>query len=112
MLHSRIEDIGTKFHPLPAGADFDLRVIGTGVPELKDIPPGPEWLRVAMGRVFVDAVPAQHEDLLQVMRNFATDVIIGDGDIFDRSIDVQVLLLRRKLEVDPSAASAIPSRCR
>jgi hypothetical protein len=107
VLRSRIEDIGTKFHPLPAGADFDLRVIDTEVPELKDIPPGPEWLRVAMGRVFVDAVRAQHEDLLQVMRNFATDIIIGDEDIFDRSIDVQVLRLRRKLEVDPSAPRVI-----
>ena len=28
-------------------------------------------------------------------------------DIFDRSIDVQVLRLRRKLEIDPSAPRAI-----
>jgi DNA-binding response OmpR family regulator len=28
-------------------------------------------------------------------------------DIFDRSIDVQVLRLRRKLEIDPSASRAI-----
>jgi DNA-binding response OmpR family regulator len=31
----------------------------------------------------------------------------GSEDIFDRSIDVQVLRLRRKLEIDPSAPRAI-----
>jgi Transcriptional regulatory protein, C terminal len=42
-----------------------------------------------------------------------------EEDIFDRSVDVQVLRLRRKLEIDPSAprvirtgaASAMCSRC-
>ena len=59
-MRDRIEGIGAKFHPLPAGADFDLRDIVSVVPELKDIPPGPEWLRVAIERVFVDTIPAQH----------------------------------------------------
>jgi two-component system, OmpR family, response regulator len=35
-----------------------------------------------------------------------TDVIMHE-DIFDRSIDVQVLRLRRKLETDPSAPRVI-----
>ena len=58
-LRERIEGIGAEFRPLPAGADFDLRDFDTVAPELKNIPPGPEWLRVAMERVFVDAIPAQ-----------------------------------------------------
>ena len=57
-LRERIEGIGAEFRPLPAGADFDLGDIVSVVPELKNIPPGPEWLRVAIERLFVDPIPA------------------------------------------------------
>jgi hypothetical protein len=67
---------------LPAGADFDLRDFDSVAPELKTIPLGPDWLRVAMERVFVDAVPAQHEGLQQAIRTFAADVVIGDDMLF------------------------------
>ena len=77
-----IEGIGAEFRPLPAGADFDVRDFDTVAPELKNIPPGLEWLRVAMERVFVDAIPAQHKGLQQVLRDFPADVIIGDDMIF------------------------------
>jgi MGT family glycosyltransferase len=82
VLRSRIEGIGAKFHAFPAGADFDLRDFDSVAPELKSIPPGLDWLRVAMERVFVDSVPAQHEGLQQVLRNFAADVIVGDDMLF------------------------------
>src|ERR1700738_3684400 len=65
-LRERIEGIGAKFRPLPAGADFDLRDIVSVVPELKNIPPGLEWLRIAIERVFVDTIPTQHKGLKQV----------------------------------------------
>jgi hypothetical protein len=78
MLRSRIESIGATFHALPKGADFDLRDFASVAPELKTIPPGPEWLRVAMERIFVDTVPAQHEGLQQVLRDFPADIVIGD----------------------------------
>src|ERR1700720_2849444 len=81
-LRHRIEGIGAKFRPLPAGADFDLRDIISVVPELKNIPPGPEWLRVAIERVFVDTIPAQHRGLQQVLRDFPADVIVGDDMFF------------------------------
>ena len=41
-LRERIEGVGAEFRPLPAGADFDLRDLLSVVPELKNIPPGPE----------------------------------------------------------------------
>ena len=75
-LRGSIESIGAQFHAFPAGADFDLRDFGSVAPELKRIPPGPDWLRVAMERVFVDAIPAQHRGLQQVLRGFPADVII------------------------------------
>jgi DNA-binding response OmpR family regulator len=44
--------------------------------------------------------PLSREHLLQATR-------VHDDDVFDRSIDVQILRLRRKLERDPSAPRVI-----
>jgi UDP:flavonoid glycosyltransferase YjiC (YdhE family) len=82
VLRDRIEGIGAKFHAFPAGADFDLRDFASVAPELTSIQPGPDWLRVAMERIFVDPVPAQHKGMQQVLRNFAADVVIGDDMLF------------------------------
>jgi MGT family glycosyltransferase len=82
LFRDRIEASGAGFHPLPAGADFDLQDMTSVVPELKDLPPGPEWMRIAMEGLFVDAIPAQHEGLQQVLRYFPADVIIGDDMFF------------------------------
>ena len=81
-LRERIEGIGAQFQPLPAGADFDLRDILSVVPELKDIAPGLEWLRVAIERLFVDTVPVQHKGLQQVLRDFPAEIVIGDDMFF------------------------------
>ena len=82
VLRDRIEAIGAKFHALPKGADFDLRDFDSVAPELKSIAPGLDWLRVALERVFVDPIPAQHEGLLQVLRGFPADIIIADDMLF------------------------------
>ncbi|MGA7997522.1 MAG: glycosyltransferase [Bradyrhizobium sp.] len=82
VLRSRIEAIGAEFHALPEGADFDLRDIGSVAPELQSIAPGPDWLRVALERFFVDTLPAQHQGLQQVLRGFPADVVIGDDMFF------------------------------
>jgi MGT family glycosyltransferase len=79
---ARIEASGLKFFPLPAGADFDLREILSVVPELESIPPGPEWLRVACERIFVDAIPAQHLGLIEALKKFPPDIIVGDDMFF------------------------------
>ena len=79
---ARIESSGVKFFSFPAGADFDLREILSVVPELKSIPPGLEWLRVACERMFVDAIPAQHQGLQQALQKFSADVIVGDDMLF------------------------------
>jgi len=81
-LREPIEGIGAEFRPLPAGADFDLRDLLSVVPELKNIPPGPQCLRVALERVFVDTIPAQHKGLQQVLWDFPAEIIIGDNMIF------------------------------
>jgi UDP:flavonoid glycosyltransferase YjiC (YdhE family) len=81
-LRERIEGIGAQFQPLPAGADLDLRDILSVVPELKDIAPGLEWLRVAIERLFVDTVSVQHKGLQQVLRDFPAEIVIGDDMFF------------------------------
>jgi UDP:flavonoid glycosyltransferase YjiC (YdhE family) len=54
----RIENSGAKFVSLQGHADFDGRDFSSVAPELKDIPPGLEWFRVAIERIFVDAACA------------------------------------------------------
>jgi hypothetical protein len=78
----RIEAIEAEFRLLPAGVDYDLRDFDSLAPELKHTAPGPDWLRVALERVFVDAIPAQHQGLRQVLRDFPADVVVRDDMIF------------------------------
>jgi MGT family glycosyltransferase len=73
---ARIESSGTGFIPLPPHDLFSL------VPELKSIPPGPEWLRVVSERIFVETIPAQYQGLRQALDKFAADVIVGDDMFF------------------------------
>src|SRR5271156_3403998 len=77
----RIENSGVKFVSLQGRADFDGRNLLSVAPELKDIPPGLEWFRVAIERIFIDRLPAQHQSLLQAMQESQADVIVG-GDMF------------------------------
>ena len=81
-LRRRIEGVGAGFRTFIGRADLDLQDMASAVPELMDIPPGLEWLRVAIERLFIDTIPAQHESLQQVLRDFPADVIVGDNMIF------------------------------
>ena len=78
----RIENSGAKFVSLQGRADFDGRDFLAVAPELKDIPPGLEWFRVAIERIFVDSLPAQHQGLLQALEESQADVIVGDDMFF------------------------------
>jgi MGT family glycosyltransferase len=85
----RIERSGMKFISLPASADFDLRDLLSVVPELKDIPPGLERLRVCVRRIFVDPMAAQHQGLLQAIRESPVDMIFCD-DTFLGAVPMQL----------------------
>ena len=82
VLRHRVEAIGAGFLALPSKADLDLGDLDSIVPELKNIAPGPEWLRVAMERIFIDTIPAQCAGVRQVLRDFRADVIVGDDTFF------------------------------
>jgi MGT family glycosyltransferase len=81
-LRQRVESIGARFLALPPEADLDFRDHDAVVPELKDIAPGPEWLRVALERIFVGTIPAQYAGMRRVLREFPADIIIGDDMMF------------------------------
>src|SRR4029077_1102447 len=70
------------FLAFPPEADLDLRDHHTVVPELKHITPGPEWLRVALERIFVDTIPAQHAGMRRTLREFPADIIVADDMMF------------------------------
>lgn len=78
----RIVATGARFAALPGDADFDGRDLQVVVPELVRIPPGPDWLRVAMERIFVDRIPDQHRGLRDALRAFPASVVIGDDMFF------------------------------
>ena len=81
-LRGRVESSGVKFRPLPPDANFDPNDVFARAPALKTIPPGPEWIRVAMERLFVDNVPPQHEGLQDALQDCPADVIVGDDMFF------------------------------
>jgi MGT family glycosyltransferase len=81
-LRGRVESSGAKFRPLPPDADFDPNDAFARIPDLKTIPPGPEWLRVAVERLFVDNVRPQHDGLQDALHDFPADIIIGDDMFF------------------------------
>jgi MGT family glycosyltransferase len=82
VLRPRIEAIGAGFRTLPPDADLDVRNIDELVPELKTLEPGLEWLRVAIGRFFVDTQPAQYAGLQEALRDIEPDVVVGDDMFF------------------------------
>jgi MGT family glycosyltransferase len=79
---ARVEAAGAKFFCLPPEADFDLTDPFSRVPELKVLPPGPAWHRVAMERILVGDIPAQHAGLRRLLESFGPDVIVGDDMFF------------------------------
>jgi MGT family glycosyltransferase len=78
---NRVERIGAKFYSLFGAADRNPRDLVSG-DVLKNIPPGLQWLRVAMERVFVDTIPDQHASLERALQDFRADVIVGDDMLY------------------------------
>ena len=79
---ARVEASGAKFFALPIDADLDPADPFDRIPELKALPPGLDWLRVALERLFVDNVPAQHEGLEKLLTSFGPDAVLGDDMFF------------------------------
>ncbi|TNC12979.1 glycosyltransferase family 1 protein [Methylobacterium terricola] len=78
----RIVAAGARFAALPGSADFDGRDLRGVVPELARIPPGPDWLRVALERIFIERISDQHRGLRENLRAFPASVVIADDMFF------------------------------
>jgi UDP:flavonoid glycosyltransferase YjiC (YdhE family) len=78
---ARIEASGAKFFSLPPDADVDPNDVFARYPELKIIPPGLEWMRVAKERIFVGNISPQHEGLQRLLASFDPAIIVA-GDMF------------------------------
>jgi UDP:flavonoid glycosyltransferase YjiC (YdhE family) len=80
-LRSRVERFEGRFYPLPKEADLSLQDI-LASDEMKDVQPGPQWLRIVIERFFVDTIPAQYRGVHKLLREFPADIIIGDDMFF------------------------------
>jgi UDP:flavonoid glycosyltransferase YjiC (YdhE family) len=78
---ARIEASGAEFFPLPPEADIDPTNPFAKIPEMRDLPPGLDRMRVAMERFLVDNIPPQYVGLRAVLRRFWPDAIVCD-DLF------------------------------
>src|SRR5260221_14333384 len=69
-LRQRIENSGAGFRPLPEGANLNLLDFASAVSELKNMPPGPQWERIAIRRLFIDPLPPPPEGRPQGSTDF------------------------------------------
>ncbi|CCE08524.1 conserved hypothetical protein [Bradyrhizobium sp. STM 3843] len=77
-LQNRIESIGARFRSFVPAADIDTRDISTLFPELVQLSPGPDQLRLILQRAFVEFMLPQYESVRQTLQEFPADVILGD----------------------------------
>jgi MGT family glycosyltransferase len=76
------EEIGASFHSLPYGANLDFRKIETVIPDIAQIPPGPQRRVALLSNLFVDVVPSQSAGLNRVLADYPADVILVDNTFF------------------------------
>jgi MGT family glycosyltransferase len=76
------EEIGASFHSLPYGANLDFRKIETVIPDIAQIPPGPQRRVALLANLFVDVVPSQSAGLNRVLADYPADVILVDNTFF------------------------------
>ncbi len=78
-LRERVERIGAAFHPFPEAADIDSSDMITAYPEFATLPPGPEMTLFYFQRVLADPLAAQHQGLIDIMKDFKADLIVTDN---------------------------------
>lgn len=82
IFRSNAEEIGASFHSLPYGANLDFRKIETIIPDIAQIPLGPQRRVATLASLFVDVVPSQSAGLDKVLADYPADVILADNTFF------------------------------
>jgi hypothetical protein len=72
---ARIVEAGARFFSLPPDADLDPKDPFSRAPELKLLPPGYDWLRTALERLFIDNIAPQYEGVQRLQRSFNPEII-------------------------------------
>jgi MGT family glycosyltransferase len=73
---------GSRFYPLPADVDFDLRDVGAVFPEWREYAPGPQQLLYSMKNIFANSIPSQFHGLDAVLQEFPADLIVHETAFF------------------------------
>ena len=78
----RIEKAGAKLHVTPGQEDVEQKNIHDVAPELENVEPGLEWLRIAFEKIFIERIPNQDKGLRDVLKDFPADAIVADDMFF------------------------------
>jgi MGT family glycosyltransferase len=78
LFRDNVEATGARFVPLRTSIDHDYRRLGDLAPELRQIPLGPELLRLTMKRLHSDIMGDQAAGLRDILRDFPADAIVVD----------------------------------
>jgi UDP:flavonoid glycosyltransferase YjiC (YdhE family) len=79
VFRERVERIGAAFHPFPDAADIDCSDMVAAYPEFATLRPGPEMTLFYFQRVLADPLAAQHQGLMDVMKDFKAHLIVTDN---------------------------------
>jgi MGT family glycosyltransferase len=74
----QVRATGCSFEPVALEADFDDRHIHLAFPQFAEVRVGPP-MHEFFWRIFIDAVPVQHRQLLELIATFKPDAIIHDA---------------------------------
>jgi UDP:flavonoid glycosyltransferase YjiC (YdhE family) len=105
LFREKAQAAGSRFYPLPADVDFDLRDVGATFPEWRKYTPGPQQLLYTMKNIFANAIPSQFHGLVAVLQEFPADLIVHETAFFG----VLPLLLGARSSRPASACLSISS---
>jgi len=79
---SKVEASGFKFVSLTGKANYDYRRQEDYFPDRNSVPPGPEWLNLAVRALFSEPLVDQYRGLEQILRMRSIDLILIDTLFF------------------------------
>jgi UDP:flavonoid glycosyltransferase YjiC (YdhE family) len=94
-----VEEIGAGFYDLPADADLDPRRTERVLPDIIQIPAGPQRRAATLKRIFIDVIPAQSAGLDAALADYPANAILADNTFFG----IFPMLLRQKFARPPVA---------
>jgi MGT family glycosyltransferase len=82
VFRSKVEASGFEFFSLPGKANYNYLRQDEHFPERNSVPPGPEWLNLAVRAMFSEPLVDQHRGLEEILRIRSIDLIVIDTLFF------------------------------